>query len=303
MALTPYHVLIVFCLGVAVQSAFFLRTAGQALGALAIAAVVVTAACFMSEPDERAFAVPVTSVFFYAIAFAAAFGRRIVKDVTPAAVLHLLMLAYFALHLCSRAAGVALPASVIIGGLVPGVLTALLLLFGLNRYRSVRILSYIVFILSFLVVILCQWSIQDFKELFERSGFSFDLFLYAFLAGGVFLLFWGNLVQLVLLLPPLERASTRIIWDKIVGPLTYHKEQRELLSRRMGSTAMDAVGWFLLALQFTFLFANEKLGFMNPATAQNACVLAVYLGVIPWEVHRRKGSEPPPAPASPPPGP
>ncbi|MEW5736599.1 MAG: hypothetical protein AB1921_17275 [Thermodesulfobacteriota bacterium] len=289
-----YDLLIVFCTGVAVQSLCLLRSLKQAAGAIALAAGCFAVGWFLSEPDlsappsDRAFSWPFIWVFLYAFVFAIAYNRRFIARISAAVAIHLFLLAYYALHLSIRASGVAMPVSMIIAGLFPGVLISVLLLAGLGRFRMVRIAAYIGYLISFCIVIACQWSIEDLAEIFRRAGFSLELSIYVFLAGCVFLLFLGNMVQLFLLLPPLERASTRIIWDKILGPVTYHKEQADLMARKMGGAPVDAAGWFVLALQLGFLLANRRYGFVGSGIALNASVLFVYLVVMPWEELRQK---------------
>ncbi|MBN1365067.1 MAG: hypothetical protein JW976_09720 [Syntrophaceae bacterium] len=276
-----YVLLYVFCAGVFLQSLWYLRNRSQLAWAFVIALACLAPAWFIPEAKYRSLAGPLCWTLFYAIVFSVAFRKHMLPAVTALVLLLYSALLYYLLYLLMKDSGVAMPRSVIIGALVPGVLIVLTVLAGLLRFKPVRVLCYLWYLIALCVMISCQWSLDNFTEQYGGHAFSPALFLYVFLAGGVFLFFISNLVQMFLVIPFPERASHRIIFEALFGSVSYAKEQSSNMSDRLGKRRVSVKGWILFAAYIAFLSANAKLGLIDHGLVINLSIIVIFYFLMP----------------------
>lgn len=282
--MNEYAVLYVFCTGVLTQSLLMLRNLKQLLWAFILTAVCIIPAWFLPEPSDRIFAVPLCWSIFYAVLFSFVFHKLMLPAITPGVLVCYTALLYYVLYVCARLSGVDIPVSVMAGGMMPGVLVIVAALCGMLKYKAVRALCYVWYLLALCLMIGCQWSLENLAAMYHDGGFSLDLFIYVFLGGGVVLVFVSNVVQVILLIPPPTRASHRIVLDAVTGPLTYHKNQGARMARRFFGREIDKGGWVLVAAYSAFLFVNARFGFIPHGIVINLSVLAVVWFVMPREM-------------------
>ena len=280
---TEYILLYVFCAGLFLQSLWYLRGGRPPFLALLIAAACLIPAWFIPEPQARSFASPLSWALFYAIVFSVAFRTRMLPAVTALVLLLYTALVYYVLYLSMKDSGVAMPRSVIIGALAPAVLVVIAALAGLMKFKPVRVLCYVWYLAALCVMIGCQWSLDSFAAQYGGRSFPPDLFLCVFLAGGVFLFFISNLVQMFLLIPFPERASHRIIFEALFGPVTYTKEQSSRMADRLWERRVSLKGWLLFAVYLAFLAANAKLGLLSHGLVINASILVIFYFLMPQD--------------------
>lgn len=281
MSKPEYILLYVFCAGVLLQSLWYLRDRRQLAWVPVIALACVVPAWFIPEANYRSLAGPLCWTLFYAIVFSIAFRKHMLPAVTALVLLLYSALLYYVLYLLMKDSGVEMPRSVIIGALVPGVLIVLAVLAGLLRFKPVRVLCYLWYLITLCVMISCQWSLDNLTEQYGGHTFSPALFLYVFLVGGVFLFFISNLVQMFLVIPFPERASHRIIFETLFGPVTYAREQSSNMSDRLWERRASVKSWVLFMAYIAFLSANAKLGLVNHGIVINLSILGIFYVLTP----------------------
>jgi len=293
--LNEYTVLYVFCTGVITHSLWILRSVKQRAWAALAMIICLVPAWYLPEPGDRAFAVPICWAILYAILFSVVFRKQMLPVVTALILLLYTGLLYYALYLSARFSGVKVPVSVVLAGMVPGILVALFAISGMLKYKFVRVLCYAWYLMALCLMIGCQWSFENLASLYTEGGFSLDLFIYVFLGGGVLLVFVSNLVQLFLLLPTPTRASHRIVLDAIIGPITYHREQAAMMAMSFFGREIDRTGWILVVTYLAFLAVNARCCFIPHGVVINLSILAIVWLIMPREMARLETVTSPPA--------
>ncbi len=276
-----YTVLYVFCAGVLVQSLFSLRTLKQVFWAVIVMAVCVIPAWFIPEPADRGFATPLCWSVFYAVLFPFVFHKLLLPSINIGVLLFYTILLYYVLYVSARSSGVDVPVSVMVGGMIPGILVILASLLGMLKYKALRGLCYTWYLITLCVMLGCQWSLEDLASIYRGDGFSMELFVYVFLAGGVVLVFFSNMVQLLLLIPVPTRPSHRIVLDVVTGPLTYYKDQADGMAQSLIGRRIGTWGWVIVAAYLALLVINAIYGFIPHGIVINLSFLAVVWFVMP----------------------
>ena len=284
--LNEYTVLYVFCAGLVTQSMLVLRSLKQRVWAGIVMIICLMPAWYLPEPGDRDFAVPLCWALFYSILFSIVFRKRMLPVVTALVLLLYTGLLYYSLYLSAGFSGVEIPVSVVVAGMIPGILVVLVSLSGILKYKAVRALCYSWYLIALCLMIGCQWSLEDLALLYAEGGFSLDLFIYVFLGGGVFLVFVSNLVQLFLLLPEPTRPSRRIVLDSVTGPLKYHKNQTDRMATRFFGRKIDKARCVLVVIYLIFLALNARFSFIPHGIIINLSILGIVWFVMPREIAR-----------------
>ncbi|MBT3256668.1 MAG: hypothetical protein HN366_09470 [Deltaproteobacteria bacterium] len=284
--LNEYTVLYVFCAGIVTQSQLVLRSFNQRVWAAIVMIICLVPAWYLPNPGDRNFAMPLCWAFFYSILFSIVSRKQILPVVTALVLLLYTELLYYALYLWAGYSRVEIPVSVVVAGMFPGILVALVSLTGMLRYKILRVLCYAWYFVALCLMIACQWSVGDLALLYAEGGFSLDLFIYVFFGGGVLLVFISNLVQLFLLLPEPTRPTRRIVLDAVTGPLTHHKNQANRMANRFFGREIDRAGWILIVTYMIFLIANAKFGLIPHGIIINLSILGIVWFVMPREIAR-----------------
>lgn len=243
-------------------------------------------AWYLPEPCDRAFAAPLCWALFYSILFSIVFRKWMLPVVTALVLLLYTGLLYYVLYLSAGFSGVKIPVSVVVAGMVPGILVALISLSGMLKYKIMRALCYAWYLIALCLMIGCQWSLEDLASLYAEGGFSLDLFIYVFLGGGVLLVFVSNLLQLFLLLPEPTRPSRRIVLDAVTGPLTYQKNQTARMANSFLGGEIDKARGVLVVTYLIFLAVNARFSFIPHGIIINLSVLGIAWFVMPREIAR-----------------
>jgi hypothetical protein len=274
--LNEYAVLYVFCIGVVCQSLLLLRSSKDILKAAVLTILCALPAWYIPESADKSFAAPLIWATFYVIFFSIIFRKSMLPKVTALILVCHTALFYYVLYLLLENSEVVMPRSMIITGLAPGVLVILLSLSGMLKHRKVKIFCYVWYLFALSIMIGHQWFPENLASLYAAKGFSAELFIYVFLGGGVFLFFISHIVQLALLVPLPGRASHGIVFDAIIGPITYQKEHADLMTDQFVERGINSRGWLVVIAYPAFLYANASLGLVPHGIVVNLSILIYF---------------------------
>jgi hypothetical protein len=226
-----YGLLQVLVMGMLASALLQLRRPREMAQVLAIFAAALLAAWLLASREERAYAVPIGTAAFFAIAFGVLFRRRLLPRITALVLIDTTATFYYALYCVWRGQdGPPLPAFVVViaSGFAALVLAAAFL--SVLRFRAVRVASYVVYLLLLVALVGVQFGLSDVQALAEGHRFPPALFAYAFVAGGAFLFVAFNSLQILLLVPSSRHAAQTVLFDAIFGRDDLAREQADLLA-------------------------------------------------------------------------
>jgi hypothetical protein len=279
------HVLWIICAGALVQSWRGLVSWRQvgAAGLLALAALV--AAWAWTESAGRAFDGPVLWFLLYGFACAAVFRARMTPRISPAAVLHHVIAAAWAVAAAWPRDTLPMPPWFAVALAAPPAALAAVVVTGGLHLRALRVMAYAAFLASFATFALTANPLDGVVEAYRASGYSLRLVVEAFVAGAALLITLGVVVQLMLVVSPGGGALRTAVFDAVLDPRANERHWR-WLSRRLRGTGIDAIGWGLLAAHAGTALVTLSAGRPAPSAVVGTSLIAWAWAIEPWEAWR-----------------
>ena len=184
-------------------------------------------------------------------------------------VLHYTLLFYYVFAI--RTAILEVPTWLYVVILAPGVMVGVLPAVGSRMWRGTRLGLYVWFLLVLIWLAPTQWSPAEFQAVYRDTGFSLQLYTYAFFAGWVFLFVVSNILYLLLLLP-VERTRTSLFYTLFGRPETFSKGHARHMVGRVSVGRFTGLAAGLWLIHAGLVLGNLAYGAVSPALFVNASV-------------------------------
>ena len=252
-----YIVLGAFLCGLLTYSCLAVRTLRRIAWTLAIfAASAVTAWFFVASESGDWLELMLFTAFAHAIAFSVVYRAQLMPVITVAGLMHYTLLGYYGLALSARAAGVVLPTSILVVGVIPAAFVVVFALVGSRAGPWMRKLAY-----GWFLILLTGLVIQEVGMLAEHGprrgeGPLFEAAIWFFFLGPLWLYFVSNIIYLIMMLPA-ERAGDAVLWRALgVEGESYDAQHRAEAAKRVTGLAITPFRLLLLASHAAILAGN-----------------------------------------------